>query len=184
MTRPCCWQTLLKGPRNSSPGSTRPIRVTVATRPAPKSSADTLEKASHLWSAANGNPEAKVCRWVCGCGQRFKRGERRRFCRSMPAPEDLPERHSAEASGCGAAGGTLVPALTEADPANPAHTPPIFGRAAINLPEWPTVLVFSALAVSLTVVPVDSFRRGALLFEMSMALSAFFLRLVLNDRRS
>ncbi len=77
-----------------------------------------------------------------------------------------------------------APALIVADPANPAHTPaPIFGRAALNLPEWPTVLVFTSLAISVLVVLLDSFRRGALLFGASMAL-AFFLRLVLTDREA
>ncbi len=76
------------------------------------------------------------------------------------------------------------PSLVEADPANPAHKPtPIFGRAALNLPEWPTVLVFTSLAISVLVVLLDSFRRGALLFGASMAL-AFFLRLVLTDREA
>jgi len=105
------------------------------------------------------------------------------FVVPMPAPEDLPENViPLRPQVVVPQAAPQAPALTEADPANPAHTPtPIFGRAAINLPEWPTVLVFSALAVSLTVVLVDSFRRGALLFGMSMAL-AFFLRLVLNDR--
>lgn len=60
---------------------------------------------------------------------------------------------------------------------------PIFGRAAINLPEWPTVLIFAALSVSVLVLLLDSFRRGALLFAASMAL-AFFFRAVLTDREA
>lgn len=77
-----------------------------------------------------------------------------------------------------------APRLTEADPTNPAHQPtPIFGRAALHLPQWPTVLVFSSLAISIVIVLLDSFRAGALAFGASMAL-AFFFRLVLTDREA
>lgn len=76
------------------------------------------------------------------------------------------------------------PRLQEADAANPDHQPtPIFGRAALQLPEWPTVLVFCAIAMSVLIVLLDSFRAGALAFGASMTL-AFFLRLVLTDREA
>lgn len=101
-------------------------------------------------------------------------------------PADLPENviplrpitvvpASTEAARADA--GTLVDADTAAKPS------PIFGRAAVNLPEWPTVLVFTALAVSMMVLLLDSFRRGALLFGASMAL-AFFFRAVLTDHEA
>ncbi len=74
--------------------------------------------------------------------------------------------------------------LVEADPDNPAHQPtPIFGRATVNLPQWPLVLVFAAVFISLGVVVVDSFRIGSIMFGASMLL-AFFLRLVLTDREA
>jgi hypothetical protein len=107
------------------------------------------------------------------------------FAVAVPVPDELPENViPLRPQPVIPTASPQSPRLEEADPTNPAHTPtPIFGRAAINLPEWPTVLVFAALAVSLTVVLVDSFRRGALLFGMSLAL-AFFLRLVLTDREA
>ncbi len=80
--------------------------------------------------------------------------------------------------------GMYAPQLAEADPRNPAHQPtPIFGRAALHLPEWPTVLVFCSLAISLLIVLLDSFRGGALAFGASIGL-AFFFRLVLTDREA
>ncbi len=80
--------------------------------------------------------------------------------------------------------GLHAPQLAEADPRNPAHQPiPIFGRAALHLPEWPTVLVFCSLAISLLIVLLDSFRGGALAFGASIGL-AFFFRLVLTDREA
>jgi hypothetical protein len=73
-------------------------------------------------------------------------------------------------------------ALVEADPANPDHQPTaLFGRAALHLPQWPLVLVFGSIAVSLLVVLFDTFRGGVLVLGAAMFL-AFFLRLVLNDR--
>lgn len=74
--------------------------------------------------------------------------------------------------------------LVEADPDNPAHQPsPIFGRATINLPEWPLVLVFVGIFIALGVAVVDSFRLGAILFGGALIV-AFFLRLVLTDREA
>jgi len=76
------------------------------------------------------------------------------------------------------------PPLVEADPDNPVHQPsPIFGRATINLPEWPLVLVFVGIFIALGVAVVDSFRLGAILFGGALIV-AFFLRLVLTDREA
>jgi hypothetical protein len=76
------------------------------------------------------------------------------------------------------------PPLVEADPGNPAHQPsPIFGRATINLPEWPLVLVFVGIFIALGVAVVDSFRLGAILFGGALVV-AFFLRLVLTDHEA
>ncbi len=74
--------------------------------------------------------------------------------------------------------------LVEADPANPAHTPsPIFGHAALNLPQWPLVLVSVGIIIGLGVAVFDSFRLGSILFAGALVL-AFFLRLVLTDREA
>jgi len=106
------------------------------------------------------------------------------------APQDLPENVIPLRAVPPAIASPVVaptqdsPHLQEADPANPAHQPtPIFGRAALQLPEWPTVLVFCAIAMSVMIVLLDSFRAGALAFGASMTL-AFFLRLVLTDREA
>lgn len=109
---------------------------------------------------------------------------------AQTAPKDLPENVIPLRVGANSITPTMAPTapdapqLEEADPANPAHQPtPIFGRAALHLPEWPTVLVFSSLAISVLIVLLDSFRAGALAFGASMAL-AFFFRLVLTDREA
>jgi hypothetical protein len=74
--------------------------------------------------------------------------------------------------------------LAEADPGNSAHQPsPIFGRATLNLPEWPLVLVCVGVVVGLGVAVVESFRLGSILFGCALVL-AFFLRLVLTDREA
>ena len=83
----------------------------------------------------------------------------------------------------------LRPRQVSATAANPpvtgevasAKPTPIFGTATIHLPEWPLVLVLTSVVLSMMVLVLDSFRRGALALAASLVL-AFFLRLVLNDR--
>lgn len=96
-------------------------------------------------------------------------------------PLRLPGTSLAPSAGLAAPDQQVSP-LVEADPTNPEHQPtPIFGRAALHLPEWPTVLVACSLVISLLMVVFDSFRGGMLVFGASMGL-AFFFRLVLTDR--
>jgi len=91
----------------------------------------------------------------------------------VPPPNSMPAAAPLEPS-------TLV----EADPTNPEHKPsPIFGRATLNLPEWPLILVFVGIVIALGVAVADSFRLGSVLFGGALVL-AFFLRLVLTDREA
>ncbi len=50
----------------------------------------------------------------------------------------------------------------------------------LGIPEWPLLLVLTCVGISLVIVLLDSFRRGAVALATSLVL-AFFLRLVLPD---
>lgn len=71
---------------------------------------------------------------------------------------------------------------TAAVDAQPSRKPtPIFGSAAVHLPQWPISLVLCGMAIGLIVVATNSVHTGCIVLGASVAV-AFLLRLVLTDR--
>ncbi|MGV1035615.1 MAG: DUF3017 domain-containing protein [Candidatus Nanopelagicales bacterium] len=71
---------------------------------------------------------------------------------------------------------------TTTDHAQPSRKPtPIFGSAAVHLPQWPISLVICGMAIGLIVVATSSVHAGCIVLGASVAV-AFLLRLVLTDR--
>lgn len=65
---------------------------------------------------------------------------------------------------------------------SPSHKPtPIFGSAAVHLPQWPISLVICGVAIGLIVVATSSVHAGCIVVGASVAIG-FLLRLVLTDR--